>query len=560
MATPYIYIITAPNKDCYVGQSIDMKTSVNANVPYKRLYQHAANAYYNTSEAHSDASVSMFRSFALQDLYMKVYELNDDGYFGLPKELYQTFLQYFTPKGKEKVKQHKKGDIEKDAEIKQFRQEGVGIYIKQNNQEQELSQGLCIDIAEIIWISRYQARGYNILNKVMGGQRASWEFKGVNGTESVNITTSTPSQITSMLWSTEMDVNSAQLLRNMQIDFDRLLQNFLNAEMGNLIKDQILNDVNSRRNLFNPKIGSVKELPLKSILETAITRVLSNKGGTANANTKQFKKDLYALINKYEKLGLNSFGFNTNWSGAYDAIAQGLARNLASSLLGAFQNKKMDKKFSVDELSFNIVNNVISFKGSSGRLIGNQTSSVLTVNLDQTFNLKNFRRQDSWWYNESEMHGHHVSDDVRWRWAKNIFHEIFLKVRNSELGLLAQSQSQPLHTDGVVAVVEMSTGENTLNGKMREYYMSHLKWSNRIFKYWNKYFSRLYSIISQTSGKKQQWSVASSIETQNTYAILSNQEVRDPSGEESYVIGFQIGDAMSFDLTTNANDHTGIVF
>lgn len=560
MATPYIYIITAPNGDCYVGQSIDMKTSVNANVPYKRLYQHAANAYYNTSEAHSDASVSMFRSFALRDLYMKVYELNDDGYFGLPKELYQTFLRYFTPKGKEKVKQHKKGDLEKDAEIKQFRQEGIGIYIKQNNQEQELSKGLCIDIAEIIWISRYQARGYNILNKVMGGQRATWEFNGVNGTEKVNITTSTPSQITSMLWSTEMDANSGQLLRNMQIDFDRLLQNFLNAEMGNLIKDQILNDVNSRRNLFNPKIGSVKELPLKPILETAITRVLSNKGGTANANTKQFKKDLYALINKYEKLGLNSFGFNTNWSGAYDAIAQGLARNLASSLLGAFQNKKMDEKFSVSELSFNIVNNVISFKGSNGRLIGNQTSSVLTVNLDQTFNLKNFRGQDSWWYNESEMHGHHVSDDVRWRWAKNIFHEIFLKVRNSELGLLAQSQSQPLNTDGAVAVVEMSTGANTLNGKMRQYYMSHLKWSNHIFKYWNKYFSRLYSIISQTSGKKQEWNVVPSIKTQNTYAILPNQEIRDPSGKESYVVGFKIRDASSFDLTTAENEYSNIVF
>ena len=560
MATPYIYIITAPNGDCYVGQSIDMKASTSANVPYKRLYQHAANAYYNTSEAHSDASVSMFRSFALQDLYMKVYQLNDDGYFGLPKELYQTFLQYFTPKGREKVKQNKKGNPEEAAEIRQFRQGGVGIYIKQNNQKQELTQGLCIDIAEIIWISRYQARGYNVLNKVMGGQRSTWEFNGVTGTEKINITTSTPSQVTSMLWSTEMDGNSAQLLRNMQADFNLLLQNFLDAEMGNLIKDQILNDTNSRKNLFNPKIGSVKELPLKPILETAIARVLSNKGGTANGRTKQFKKDLYALINKYQNLGLNSFGFTTQWSGAYDAIAKGLARNLASSLLGAFQNRKMDAMFSVSELSFNIVNNVISFKGAGGQQIGNQTASVLTVSLDQTFNLKNFGRQDSWWYNESEMHGHHVSDDVRWKWAKNLFHEIFLKVRDSELGLLAQSQVQPFHSDGAVAVVEMSTGADTLNGKMREYYMSHLKWSNHIFKNWEAYFSRLYSIFSQTSGKKQQWSVVSSTETQNTYAILSNQEVRDPRGEESYVIGFQIKDAMSFDLTRNANNYKGIIF
>ena len=106
----------------------------------------------------------------------------------------------------------------------------------------------------------------------------------------------------------------------------------------------------------------------------------------------------------------------------------------------------------------------------------------------------------------------------------------------------------------------MSTGANTLNGKMRQYYMSHLKWSNRIFKYWDKYFSRLYSIISQTSGKKQQWSVVSSIETQNTYAILPNQEIRDPSGKESYVVGFQIGDVASFDLTTAEKNHTGIVF
>ena len=158
------------------------------------------------------------------------------------------------------------------------------------------------------------------------------------------------------------------------------------------------------------------------------------------------------------------------------------------------------------------------------------------------------------------MHGHHVSDDVRWRWAKNIFHEIFLKVRNSELGLLAQSQSQSLYTDGAVAIVEMSTGADTLNGKMREYYMSHLKWSNRIFKYWNKYFSRLYSIISQTSGKKQQWGLMPSIKTQNTYAILPNQEVRDPSGKESYVVGFKIADAASFDLTTAENDYKGIVF
>ena len=70
------------------------------------------------------------------------------------------------------------------------------------------------------------------------------------------------------------------------------------------------------------------------------------------------------------------------------------------------------------------------------------------------------------------MHGHHLSDSVRWAWAKNIFHYIFLKVRDKSLGILAQAESGDFsdsigHTSSGDVIVVGNEVEDSLSGKMQ---------------------------------------------------------------------------------------------
>ena len=59
MASSYIYIIEAPNGDCYIGQSIDTKSS--SLIGYDRIYQHMR-AAYGLSSSGNDESVILFKN------------------------------------------------------------------------------------------------------------------------------------------------------------------------------------------------------------------------------------------------------------------------------------------------------------------------------------------------------------------------------------------------------------------------------------------------------------------------------------------------------------------
>lgn len=562
MGSSYIYIITDPANNCYVGQSTNVKVKTGRSLPYNRLYQHVANAYYERDSG-DDASVVMFENWPLQWLNMKVYEENDNGIYGIPEEVYYKFLEYFSPEGKEKIQSESKGKKNKGeiSAIKLARDGTISGTISKEQNRPELRMGTAIDIAEILWMSRYQAAGYNVLNKVIGGQRASWVFLGDKNAP-LNINTTPPSRITSLLWSTEATQDQQKAMTDMQNELDKLFDKYLDSNMADLIVDQITRTSTSRKNLFNPKVGNVKELPLKPILEESIFKVLSDKGGGKGGQTAEFKKEFDAILEKYSALGLEKFGLNTQMkkvSGG--SLIENVSQKIAASLLQQFQGRKMTGTFTVGSITFNIVNGKIKYKGKNGANIGDSNTETISVSLRQSLNFNSYdKNKSSWWYSAPDMHGHHLSDSVRWAWAKNIFHYIFLKVRDKSLGILAQAESGDFsdsigHTSSGDVIVVGNEVEDSLSGKMQWYYLHQLGYKNAIFKDWRGYFGRLYATCSR---KQQQWNILSSRDGGNVYAILDGVMVDGEDGD-SFMVGLSLEQADSFDIDTSDN-YDGILF
>ena len=597
MATPYIYIITAPNGDCYVGQSAASAETSGFTTEYQRIYNHVEVTYLGKpSDQRKDASVPIFQAYPLTKIDIKIHPQGGGGsIFDLPQQLYVDFLKYFEPTGAEKVQKYsQKGIKKKDKNGKKHiptaeelanREESIikkvrdkNAFIINNYQDQEtyaVPLGLCIDIAEIIWMCRYQAMGYNVLNKTIGGQRAKWKFIGLSGAESVNINTSRPSEITSMLLSTEASSGEKGLLQQMQAEADKLIGDFLDEEIANLIVTKIKNDSESRKQLLSDK---VKEIPLKPIVERAISDILAGKWKASRGRVAQFRADMQEMIIRYADAGLTYFGFSTEWDAQYDVIIKEIAKTVASSLLSFTQNRKLKDDFSVESISLNVVAGSIRFKGEGGKWIGKEDAPKMTINIDQVlrFDNKTTQHRSSWWY-DSDNSQLSIDTGTRWEWALHIFSVAFGRVKDKKKGIVALSKEQKWSTPdsiikgGNIAIIRQSFTKlitdkenNTyeqgefLAGEMKYFYKSHLKWGNEIFKTFHTYFSRAYSILSSKDGK-QKWDTVQS-ENHGACAVLKGHDITDPTTEKTYIIGFPLWNEKTFDKTTEESNYKGIIF
>lgn len=597
MATPYIYVITAPNGDCYVGQSAASAETSGFTTEYQRIYNHVDVTYLGKpSDQRKDASVPIFQAYPLTKIDIKIHPQGAGGsIFDLPQQLYVDFLKYFEPTGAEKVQKYsQKGIKKKDKNGKKHtptaeelanREESIikkvrdkNAFVINNYQDQEtyaVPLGLCIDIAEIIWMCRYQAMGYNVLNKTIGGQRAKWKFIGLSGAESVNINTSRPSEITSMLLSTEASSGEKGLLQKMQAEADELIGDFLDEEIANLIVTKIKNDSESRKQLLSDK---VKEIPLKPIVERAISDILAGKWKASRGRVAQFRADMQEMIIRYADAGLTYFGFSTEWDAQYDVIIKEIAKTVASSLLSFTQNRKLKDDFSVESISLNVVAGSIRFKGEGGKWIGKEDAPKMTINIDQVlrFDNKATQHRSSWWY-DSDNSQLSIDTGTRWKWALHIFSVAFGRVKDKKKGIVALSKEQKWSTPdsiikgGNIAIIRQSFTKlitdkenNTyeqgefLAGEMKYFYKSHLKWGNEIFKTFHTYFSRAYSILSSKDGK-QKWDTVQS-ENHGACAVLEEHNITDSTTGKTYIIGFPLWNEKTFDKTTEESNYKGIIF
>ena len=598
MATPYIYIITAPNNDCYVGQSAASAETSGFNTEYQRIYNHVEVTYLGKpSDQRKDASVPIFQAYPLKEVGITIHPKGAGGsFFDLPQQLYIDFLKYFEPTGAEKVqkfsqkgiKKGKKGQKHQPTEeelakreestIKKVRSENAFVIKNdKNNESYTVPIGLCLDIAEIVWMCRYQAMGYNILNKTIGGQRATWKFIGLSGEESVNINTSRPSEITSMLLSTEATDTEKNLLQQMQTEADKIIGDFLDEEIANLIVTKIKNDSESRKQLLSDK---VEEISLKPIVERAISDILEGKWKASRGRVAQFKADMQAMITKYAGAGLTYFGFTTKWDAQYDVIIKEIAKMIASSLLSFTQNRKLKKDFSIESIKLNVVAGSIRFKGQGGKWIDKEDAPKMTINIDQVlrFDNKTTQHRSSWWY-DSDNSQLSISTDTRWQWALHIFSVAFGRVKDKQKGIVALSKEQKwsksdriLESKDHIAIIQQTfikkksdkkdghfyEQEETLLGEMKYFYKSHLKWGNAIFKKFYTYFSRAYSILS-SKDDKQKWRIVETYK-HDYCAVLDDHNMTDPTSGITYVIGFPLWYKETFDTTTAENDYNGITF
>lgn len=188
--------------------------------------------------------------------------------------------------------------------------------------------------------------GKQVLNKAIGGQQTGWSFMGLSGQENININTTSPAALTSMLLSTDATQEEKALLLAMQKELDVLFDKFLDRNMADLIKQQIIRDTNSRKNLFKSTKYKVNKMPIKPILNDAIFKVLNNTGGGANEQTKAFKKEFDSIVEKYSKQGLSNFSLTPVYKASNaDSIIENVSQKIASSLLEAFQSTKLGKNW-----------------------------------------------------------------------------------------------------------------------------------------------------------------------------------------------------------------------
>lgn len=559
-ANSYIYIIQDPRGRCYVGQSTDITKSVSdtSDMPYTRLFQHVAAVYYQVKDRKLDASIPMIQDYPLRRLNIAVFDEDDPvGPYGISKETYEKFRQYFTPSGKAKIHSTKKDGGAK-TQIKTARDGSIGVHILNSNSKSQdkFSRGDYIDMAEIIWISRCQFEGKTMLNKTIGGQQSRWIFEnGLNQPEEVNINTSTPAMLTSMLIATTANNDEETKLKQMQAELDALFDKYLDTEMADLMKQQILRDSNSRKNLFKSTKYSTKAMSLKPILSDAIARVLSNNGGGANDKTARFKEEFDEIIDRYSRQGLTRLGFTPNMINKNgDSIIENVAKKIAASLLTSFQSTKLKGNWEWD-FEFNIAGEKIKYKGKGGANLGDTFTQTISVSLDQTLAFDT-DRTPNWWYEPVHLYTHKLSDEIRWKWTKRVFNYMLKRthVTDADAGIIARAKSgNVIETLGDVAIVKIEQNQkDTLSGKMKELYLDRLSFKNEIFREWSLFFSTLYSTITY-----QDWAVRR-LEDGNEYAILTNDIVQ--VNRDMFMVGFSIDEDNSSPFVTDREQWNNIIF
>lgn len=527
----YIYIIQAPNRQCYVGQSTDTDVvdPEAANVPYKRIYQHVLNTYTRRKKAEEDASVPIFQCWPLKYLEIYVYTQAED--YGLEPSVYETFLRYFTHTGREK--------ITGQGKIREVRKSKSGLkVVLENDQEYELTEGEKIDIAEIIWMARRERAGYKMLNKSMGGQHASWEFVGIGGNvQPVNITTTPPSVITSLLLSTEMSSEEQKVFKDFQKDLDALFEKYLTKDAGDAILDTIKARTNSAKNLLRGR-----GFDLKPILQEAIEETL--KGN--NKYSSNLKTELEALIEKYSTGGLIDFEYQIKQNKKDEnenQLLKAISSKLAASLLGPFQKAKL---YQNSEWNINFYygdDGVISYKGKGGRNIGDGKNNHISVSLDQTFpSISKYNdKNKSWWYEPTHPGDKQVPIEIRWNWTRHVFDYHFqkVKVQDKKKSLVSKAKRGNFIVQDQYAIVGGEEKPETLSVKMMMAYREKLNFNNAILHNWRPFFSRLYA------GKtKSIWDVELTSEG-DFVAILSGQTIKTEGG--ALTIGMYIEDQDTFD-------------
>lgn len=542
----YIYIIQSPNRMCYVGQATDTNKvdSEAQGVPYDRIYQHVHNTYSNAVNAKTDASVPIFAAWPLKYLELYVYRRSEN--YGLDISVYENFLKFFTPAGRQKVA--------KGGKIKNIRQSATGLVIQlQNGEQQALTEGEMIDIAEIVWLSRKQKVGFNICNKVIGGQTSAWVFHGLNGDEPININTTPPSVLTSMLISTDASsLEQAQLL-NFQQDLDNLFKKYLTKDVGALIENQVKKDANSKKNLLRGR-----DFSLKPILQKAVASVLTSS--EKSPHIEQFNAELDVLLNKYSTIGLDSFNYSIESTDTNkNAILESITQKIANSMLERFQSTRLKSDWTYNlQLNYN-GEGVISYKGKGGKDIGSATATAITVPIDQTLSIhsKKTKRGASWWYSPTSRSKEQVSLAIRWEWTRKVFNYFiqYLKVPDKDCGTLFRAKKGDWTgpTNGVVVVTPKDKKE-TLSAKMLEAYREKLSYHNDILHNWQAFFSRLYSIGSATD-----WDFQTD-EEGDFLAVIVGQTLADEDTGEEYMIGISIEDTESFDLEKSPKAYSDIIF
>lgn len=525
MASSYIYIIEAPNGDCYIGQSIDTKSS--SLIGYDRIYQHMR-AAYGLSSSGNDESVILFKNWPVKNLWIKVYRENDPvGPYGISESVYKKFLEYFDyaedtnsvnakkrfkmGTDKKTGKRKKTKELDEDTKVQMLREGQIVIKVKneegtEEDKTYELARKYYIDIAEIIWMCRYQIDGKHILNKVMGGQATKWAFYQDKSRQSQPVflsrNTATPAMLTSLLLSTELASSQQQSFNNFQSDLDKACEDFLDKEMANLFYEQFKKG--DRKKIGNILKNDTIAPALKKAISNAIFTVLNNKGQMANQHTAGFITAINNVIQNYSNAGLQSLGFSVKTKGdVKTSILENIASKLAASLLEWNQNAKIRRGRWLDlsSLKFKFDGEHIAYKINPDP----NNVSHISVSLNQSIAFLNADRSfiaSRWWYASNKASsGKIVSFNYRWHWAKLIFKGHFEKIKRPLLGIKVRASEGLIIGDGPVEIngrmiADVSPTEDSLSGRMRLKYRFILGYKNDIFNHWNDYFGSLYADIT----------------------------------------------------------------
>lgn len=544
----YIYTIVDDYKHrCYVGQSTKIESSADGTISYQRIYDHYKATFHDDI---TDASIPLFQDWPLIYLRIDVYPATGTEPYGLSKDTYEKFLKYFIKKGEAKRNYSEK----EGSEVKAFLtgNSSLNLQIKstdktgENESIQSLSNADMIDIAEIIWISRMQYAGYQVLNRVIGGEQSGWTAT-LDGNKSLfNINNTSPGQLTSFLISTSQ--HSAGRLQQAQSELDRILDKYLTRNVGELITKR----ANKSKEEIKAGLANGKKVDFVGI---ALKEVQDTLSGKTSTKTTGIQEDLNNFVAKYSDLGIKGIDWKlkSNDSKNPDLFVL-ISKIIAQSLLGPRQNMTVYKNSTEEMLTLSYNGNRMVFKGSGGKDIGSSNAKPITVPIEQTLSIMtnaNMQNGSNWWFDMPA--GVHVKKDVKFIWARRVFKNYFRdnnRIKDASLGILAKAKAGNynsvinLNSGDECIIIGGEPEDKSLSVKLLNEYRSHLSFNNQIIKqgYWHQFFSAMYASISRSD-----WSIQ--VDEQGyEYAILEGQstEVNTDFGAITGVIGMKLTSGRDF--------------
>ncbi len=553
----YIYIVKDHKNRCYVGQSTQLESTGVGSIQYHRIYEHYYNVFY---DAINDASLPLFQDWPLKYLDIEVYPADGAAPYGLSMDTYRTFTKYFIKKGGTKRNYSKE-----NKEIKTFLEdtnETLKITSTDNAQETFKSDYMetadMIDIAEIIWISRMQYAGYQVLNKVIGGQQSGWIAVDASSQKNLfNINNTTPEQLTSFLIATS-EINKNRLNQAQQ-DLDKIFDKYLRKNIGELIVKR----VNKHKDEIKKSISGKQKMSFADIVLKEVQEGLSGK---TSKKVNGIQEDLNKFIESYPDLNIREIDWTLKSKDKELDLFQLITRIIAQSILGPRQNMTLYKDSTEGELTLNYNNGGrMTFKGYQGKDIGSNNAQVITIPLEQALSIS--KNADptvaNWWYNFPR--GEIVDSEVKFVWARQVFKNHFRKgsnrIADASMGVLKRVQDGDFVTEilinGDTALIAKKVPQNKLlSVKMLNEYRQHLTYNNDVLNAgnWHRFFSAMYASISNS-----EWELNTS-EDGSKFAILSNseREVQREDGVFVGVVGIKLTQGTIF--VTDKNVAKNVIF